>query len=175
MTIWTYHGRKVQVSPYADIPGPLQMGSKYDSLVQRVLQAIEPWEQGESPHKTRSVRRRLRQPVILNGDRTPQWGIYIGHRFQDVDVSPFVVLKKGEDAPFTNDLTIELSGTPDAPVIDRAYAGPYQPPLPWENRANWETGGVAACVLFWSFYSRVFRGGRVKGDLSDKPPAWYLP
>lgn len=175
MTIWTYNGREVRVSPVADIPNALQMGSKYERLVQRALRSVPPWEEGESPHVTVRVRPLLWEPVVLNNGRMPKWGIYIGHRFEQVDVSPFLQLPKGEDAPTTHALTIEMSGTPDHPVIERAYAGQYLPPLPWEHKANWEDGGIAACATFWRLYSRVYRPKLIKGELRSDPPEWFIP
>lgn len=169
MTIWTYRGRRVHVSPIADIPNALQQGSKYDYLVQQALESFEPWHEGENPFQTVQADVRLWRPVVSNQGQIPEWGVYRGHRFRYNDVSPFVRLSG--DAPRTRMLTVELTGTPAHPVIVRAYPGYYLKPLPWQENVY----DLDASVAFWRTHSFVLKGNLVKGELTTKPPSWFTP
>lgn len=171
MIRWTYNGREVRVSPIADITNALQMGSKYERLVQRALETVPAWEDGETPHWTITTNRTLWQTVTPNYGQMPQWGVHRAHRFQNVDVSPFLHV---ENNTGTRELTIELSGTPNDPVIERAYAGHYQPPLPWQQNVIWTPDSYRESLAFWRLFSYVYRERLVISPLYRQPPEWFL-
>lgn len=171
--IWKCGGQNVYISPTADIPNGYRPGHRYSSLVQRLLEGVEPWERDLNPIETfYDLKEPLRAIVTPNNGRKPVWGIHVGHKARRPELSPFV---HGDgELEFTRSLTVELAGSPSQPKIVRIYPGEYVPPLPWQVSAWDADGGMEACREFWSGHSYIYERALIqRGTQTNTIPNWY--
>lgn len=167
---FTYRGRDVKVVSTADIPTFYRADRHGSWAVQETLDRTDAWIRGEDPIQTVELSRMVNEVVVPTyDDDFVQWGIHKGHKARDVQPSPFVMM---DVTTRTTMFTIELRGTPQSPMLVRAYPGSYMPPLPWMGSAKWADGGVEACLKFWRTHAYVYRETIVDA-LSDLAPNWY--
>lgn len=174
MRSFTYQGRRVIIPPTAMILPDFRPEGRYANLVQELLDAVDPWKRGEDPIETLETEE-LVLPCVAEVKPGMQrlWGIHYAHWAKTPGLSPFV---RHDPTEGRGNVTIELSGTPDKPLLVCAYGGDYVPPLPWMVSAKRADGGVAACLRFWQShaYRCLPRGSNIRpGSMSDTPPAWF--
>lgn len=169
---WKYRGRDVQVPRTADIPPQFWSTRERSRAVQRVLDMVEPWRNGDDPIETHPVEGERFMPIVvpLNG-RRPMWGIHAGHKAKKPQASPFIRIDY-DLTPRTDMFTIELEQSPERPRLVRAYPGDYIPPLPWMVSAKDADGGKQACVDFWRRHAYVFRRSVILRRF-DHAPDWF--
>lgn len=169
---WTYRGVNVQVPRTADIPPQFWSSKERSQAVQRVLDTVKPWRQGEDPIETQRLDGERFMPIVvpLNG-RNPIWGIHAGHHAKKPQASPFIQVDF-DRIERTDLFTIELVQTPRRPKLVRAYPGDYIPPLPWQASAGAADGGRRACLDFWRTHAYVFRRSAVRSRVRFAPD-WY--
>ena len=168
---WTYRGANVQVPRTADIPPKFWSQGPRGEVVQRVLDMVEPWHEGDDPIETKQLDRDWFMPIVvpLNG-RTPWWGIHAGHHARVPQASPFIKLDFNRLTP-TDLFTVELVQTPQRPKLVRAYPGDYIPPLPWMASASSAQGGIAACRTFWCNHAYVYMKSTMVSR--RRQPDWF--
>ena len=130
MTAYTYKGRRVEVPRVADVSAQMMPDGLYGALVQTTLNGVDPWERKQAPIETVEFGGEFIKPMAVPiAGQEVRWGIHFHHKAAQPGLSPFVE-QFDMGAVQTNLLTIELSGTPEKPVLVRAYGGDYTPPLP---------------------------------------------
>jgi hypothetical protein len=150
-------------------------------LVQRVLDGVAPWQEGEDPIEARELKRTALIPETVRVHDTSKviWAVHTAHASRQNELSPFVILDR---EPITNTLTVELEGTPDSPVVTRVYPADsneyYIPPLPWMESADDADGGHEGCVEYWRTHAFIARrraryGLMAPETRSATPPQWY--
>ena len=169
-----YRDRRLPIARYADIPYELRPGGPKAELVQRLLETVTPWRDGDNPIETR----RFDYPIAPMAIPVPSnvritWGVHRGHKARHPQLSPFIEVRSVPQQ-LKGLLTIELEGSAEQPLLTRAYGGDYTPPLPWMTSAKDADGGKAACIRFWREHAYLHRGGLIKpGSTTRTPPAWY--
>jgi hypothetical protein len=169
---WTYRKQNVQVPRTADIPPQFWPRDTRGAIVQRVLDSVKPWQNGDDPIETMKFEDVRFMPIVVPLDgQEPWWGIHAGHHARVPKPSPFIrvdfdLLEK------TNLFTIELEGTAHRPRLVRAYPGDYIPPLPWMSSARNADGGMKACLEFWRTHAYVFRRNAMRSR-TGRVPDWF--
>lgn len=158
-------------------------GGASRDLVQWALNRVPVWTPGEDPiHTVRLPRnRRLIQFVV---ERRPSdelyWGIHKTHRAawgRQALPMPFV---NRAGVLFTNHITLELSGTVDAPVLTSVTSGHYVPPPPWAPSAvdavddDGFVAGTNECWGFWQNYAYIYKLTNIVGRVSKFSPGWWV-
>lgn len=160
MTTYVYEGRRVEIPRVADVSAQMMPDGLYGALVQATLNGVDPWEREQSPIETVEFGGEFIKPMAVPiAGQEVRWGVHLYHKAAQPQPSPFVEQFDMEAVP-TNLLTIELCGTPEKPVLVRAYGGDYIPPLPWMASAKKADGGLKACWDFWrarAYYSPGFK------------------
>lgn len=167
---WKYQGRNVAVSQTADIPSQYRPGNSRDWVVQRALDILDSWKEGEDPIHTIDVGSLMPSLVVPIKGRQVRWLLHRGHHARQVKPSPFV---QPREPVMVRRFTIELVGKPQTPHLVRAYPGDYIPPLPWQKSASWADGGREACVEFWRKHAYVYRPTLVVNEQSQLAPSWF--
>lgn len=165
-----YKGKSLHIPDTADIPVYFD---GMEGLIQTMIDEIKPWRKGEDPIHTVELHHDLDNIVTAVEGRTLDvfWGINKDHWARNPQVSPFI---QSSDTK-TDIFTIELAGTPDKPILARAYPGEYIPPLPWMKSAQYADGGYAACVEYWRRHAYVAANVDIRsGSRTTKAPAWYI-
>lgn len=129
--------------------------SREGHLVQRVLDNMAPWddwEEGAFLIETHKLVGQSFTPTTVEitvSNAKIVRGIHVEHTARKVGLSPFVDIPD-EDLPKTNLLTVEIAGSPESPIITRAYPGDYVPPLPWMGSARQAyPDGRQTCEMYW--------------------------
>lgn len=165
-----YAGKNVHVPGTADIPVYFD-GIR--GLIQEMINEIRPWREGEDPIHTIDLSHDIDNIVtVVNGQSQDVfWGINKDHWARNPQVSPFI----DSNDTRTDIFTIEMAGTPDKPVLARAYPGEYIPPLPWMKSSRYADGGYEACVEYWKSHAYVAANVDVReGTRSNRAPSWYI-
>jgi hypothetical protein len=170
--LWTFQGRAVQVAGTADIPSQYRSDRPMGRIVQRVLDMIEPWEEGDDPIETKRLAGvRLAPLIVPLSGRVPFWGIHAGHKSRSPGPSPFVGVNFDSLRP-TDLFTVELVWTSEEPLLVRAYPGNYIPPLPWMSSAAQAHCNIEECEDFWSRHAYVYRSTLMR-QREAQPPHWF--
>lgn len=171
---YSYQGRPVEIARTADIRRDMRPDGRFASLVQIVLNGTK-WVPG-GPIETLQFDRAHVLPTAVEVQPGVQrvWAFHSGHRARHPKKSPFVVQDVSrEDIGF---VTVELAGTPDEPLLVRAYGGDYMPPLPWMISAESADGGMQACKEYWLTHAylltnyALLRQGSIR---HTNVPDWY--
>jgi hypothetical protein len=171
---YTYREALVFIPPRAEVSNAFRPEGKFGELIQRVLDAIEPWDVGDDPIETFTLPRKIGARVIaLAAGEAPLWGINVHHTARHPGLSPFVMPRLNDDRFATDLATLELRGPVTEPVLTRIYPGDYMPPLPWMASARNADGGVAACISYWQSHAYVMRDDNRMQDLTNAAPDWY--
>lgn len=179
---WTYMGARVVATPTADISPNFR--GKDGWLIQQALDGLmdseqlegdEPWRRGEDPIFTLELAPeddRIKTNVTSVALTEPRiWATHKHHTAKRPGDSPFV--RWSGRWPMTDRLTIELSGTPDKPILARAYTGEYRPPLPWMGTASQTPdGGLQASIAYWRTHAYLY-GDSLAGARKHVPPLWF--
>jgi hypothetical protein len=171
---FTYRGRLVTIVRTADLPKTMRPDGRFARFVQHALNTVPEWEQGEDPIETLEFDEAvLPAMAIPTKDRQIVWGVHVGHKARTPGLSPFMDDLRG--VVLSNELTLELAGTPDAPLLTRGYAGKYTPPLPWMNSARSADGGQQFCLEYWQTHGYVSpRLTLIRpGTKTYNPPLWF--
>lgn len=172
-----YNGVPVAVPWTADIPYELRAEGNLAHCVQAILDATEPWEDGQNPVETAAFDERITPIAISTTGRRVMWGIHKGHKAKKprLQPSPFVQGDRRILGERIGLLTIELYGSPEHPRLVRAYGGDYTPPLPWMSSAPDAIGGRDACLDYWRQHAYRDVSSRliVAGTMTRTPPKWF--
>jgi hypothetical protein len=174
MAPFMYNGQRVQISPFSDIPYEMRSNGRYATLVQTVLDQTEPWAASESPIEGRYFSIPVRPvSVEVPAGVSRVWGVHRGHKARTPGLSPFVDIHV--DERLMGYVTIELGGSPDKPLLIRAYGGEYTPPLPWMMSAKDADGGREACLRYWQSHAYLSRTLRMikEGTSTTEAPDWF--
>lgn len=178
---YTYKGRRVSIPPAADIVANMRPNGRHAHLVQEVLDSTDPWLKGESPIEEMECSENiLPRAVCVPQDIEVTWGIHLGHKAREPQLSPFVDVNELEIEFRGSVIVVVLHGTPRRPMIVQAYPGDpetggYIPALPWMISAKNAEGGEKACREYWrthAFLSRDLRLIKEK-TRTTRPPEWY--
>lgn len=168
MEKWTYRGVSVKVPSTADIPQPYKLGGRRDHIVQEILDDMEPWASKEMSETVEGFEP-MPAIVVPVGAHRRIWAKHAGHRARNVQLSPFVCVR-GE-LPVTTEFTLLMLGTPEAPMLVRAYPGDEMPPLPWQRLRS---GEGEQSLAFWRQHAYVYARMRViLGTECSKAPEWF--
>ena len=101
------------------------------------------------------------------------WGVHRGHQAARPGLSPFV--DRPVPANWLGKITVELVGTPETPLLVRAYGGEYTPPLPWMRSAQEATGGEAAAQKYWRTHAYLLVEDSLilPGTRTVNAPQWF--
>ena len=186
-TAWTLGNVRVKIHPQSEMLPHFRPNGKYASLVQRALDDATDnlylWRQPEEYFiNCTELDTQLIPLAIKLTDALRErvvWGVHSTHRKDVPQLSPFV---QPVSSPKSHLLTVELSGSPDQPILERVYTPPVPndevPPLPWMDSAKkWPTGRES-CKAYWRDHAFYFghgaRGTYVRGSLTNKPPLWWI-
>lgn len=175
---YEYLGNRVFIPRGAEVSAafrPGQDGTFVDD-VQDAIDEIEPWEQGEDPIYTFNLPRAIGATVARLAEvEVPVWGVNPHHKARNPGLSPYVLLGRDDPRTRTREVTLELAGTPDRPLLTRVYPGEYMPPLPWMQTARRADGGMDACVRYWRGHAFISKPSNRPLSLSQthRPPDWY--
>jgi hypothetical protein len=177
-TAWKWRGNDVFLATSAQLSRSFRPDGRNGALVQRVLNQIKPWLQGEDPIESRRLEgvRLLPQAVRIIGNSDRIWGIHREHTAKSPRLSPFVELRR---PPRTNTVTVVLTGTPEMPIVVNVYAADdnesYIPPLPWMFSARDADGGMAFCRDYWREHAYLLRSPDLicRGTRQQTPPSWW--
>lgn len=171
---YNFQGQDIYIPPPADLTRAFWPDGTFAPNVQRAIDTIEPWDQGEQAIKTFDIARKLGAAVVeVEEDEPILWGVHKHHKANKPGLSPFVNIPDAtHPRRFTYDATIHLVGTPDKPLLVRAYPGEYIAPLPWMMSAKDAPGGKEACREFWDGHAYIFRD-HIVTDLTPQAPEWH--
>jgi hypothetical protein len=172
---YTYNGNRVIIPRHAELSGAFRSdGGVFGGVIQRILDTIEPWEQGEDPIETFDLPKKIgARAVTLASEEQPVWGINPHHKARRPGPSPFVELERRDPRNSTNLATLELTGTMECPMLTRVYPGDYMPPLPWMMSADKALGGKQACLDYWKSNAYILRDTSRPLELTREAPDWY--
>lgn len=169
-------GKELQIPPTADIQGPLWPDGKWGHLVQRLLNQIEPWNGRRYVIKTQNFNNKIPPMAVPVEVNTPLiWGIRRGHKASAPGLSPFAKRRHVVIPPGLKGLiTVELCGSPEKPMLPRAYGGKYTPPLPWMTTARSAPGGKDSCLKYWQNHAYLGAEWLIRpGTQTYAPPEWF--
>ncbi len=98
------------------------------------------------------------------------WTILGHHKANNRRPSPCVRRLGWEEA---DSYSVLLAGSARKPVLVRAYAGDYQPPLPWQASAKQAEGGMAASRKFWANHAYILPAQLTQHGASITAPGWF--
>jgi hypothetical protein len=170
---YTYAGENLKISPYADMPRTMRPGGLFEYQVQELISSITPWEDGDDPIETMEFDIPIHPMALPRGYAVVTWGVHRGHRAKNPGLSPFVT--RGTPHELMGIITVELKGTPESPLLTRAYGGDYTPPLPWMTSAKEAPDGVQECRDYWQTHAFLMRSSSLiaAGTLTKTPPEWF--
>ncbi len=174
MSGYTYHNNVVKIPRNAEVSSAFRDTPRaiFFSEVQTAINEIESWEKGEDPIYTFDIPFDIGARVVqLAQNEEPLWGVNPYHKARYPQESPYLLLDRRDPRATTDEATIELSGTPDKPMLIRAYPGDYMPPLPWMSSAKDADGGREQCLEYWQTHAFMYRGR--PDELSTQAPDWY--
>ena len=173
MQHYTYAGRRLEVARYADMPHTMRPNGKYHTLVQELIHSIKPWDEGEDPIETMEFDESIYPMALPRGYADVTWGVHRGHRARVPGLSPFV--QRGIPHELMGFITVELVGTPEEPLLVRAYGGDYTPPLPWMVSAKNADGGLAAGQKYWQSHAYLMQNRSIirEGSETSEAPNWF--
>lgn len=174
---YRYNNHKIYIPRHAESTAAFNPRSGiFREIVQNVLDSVEPWKKNEDPIETFHLPRRIGARVIaLATHEEPLWGINPYHSARTPGLSPYFELGPDDPRKLTDLAALELTGTPDKPILTRIYPGEYMPPLPWMSSARRADGGLAACTEYWNQHAFILRPHRGPEQLTETPPDWYAP
>lgn len=174
-TPWTYGGRRVGLPFAADIPYDFRPAGRRHSVIQDVLDVMAPWTSSrrQPPIGTAVLREQFFDIVVeLEPGMRPVWAIHRGHHARNPQPSPFVKLPGR--APTTNYFTVHVDGTPNQPLVVRAYPGNEVPPLPWMASAEHYHWPIERIYAYWRKHAYVWRDTiAVRETETARGPAWF--
>ena len=166
---WMYRGIPVRVPASADIPAPYRRGGRQASIVQEILDDMKPWG-SDGVSETVEGFDPMPALVIPVEDRERIWARHAGHHAKSVQCSPFV--RVDGVIPTTTIFTVMMMGTPESPMLVRAYPGDYTPPLPWQRIRHEEDRSES--LMFWQEHAYVYGRLRVvAGSECETSPDWF--
>lgn len=171
---WMCGNTRVYISPSAEIADGFRPGQENGGLVEELLLGVAPWRGDKGAVETLyGIEPGLEVMVIPNLGRRPVWAIHADHTARHPQLSPF--MHTNGDLILTDSLTVELADRATQPRLVRVYPGEPVPPLPWQvSAADFDAGGMNACVKFWQTHSYVYsRASIVKGTQTSAIPNWY--
>ncbi len=177
---WKYRDKAVAILPNAEISSNFYRRDA--DLVQRMLHDVPPWEQDEFPVEGWEIPDGRKVALLVvpleAGDRII-WGFHAALKHRNPVLAPFVRRRK---QPFSDEMTLELAGSAEAPSIARIYAGPARPMLPGAPLTRASTGEVLfdpddapeARRTFWRQHAFLYREGVVRKVVRTPGPSWFL-
>lgn len=171
---YRYRGARVWVPEYAEVSSAFLPHGVFSSVIQEVLDSVEPWEKGDDPIEPFDFPRQIgSRVVLLTATEKPVWGVNPHHKARTPGLSPYIGLDAKDERNNTKLGTLELTGTVNKPVLTRVYPGDYMPPLPWMSSVSKGEGGREASLAFWNQHAFVIRTYGMPEELTEAPPDWY--
>lgn len=174
MPHYTYDGRFLKIAPRADVQPELFPGQKYSHHVQQLLDSIEPWSPKQrTVRQTMAFRSALLPMAVPTQGARVIWGIHRDHQASRPGLSPFV--DRPVPANWLGTMTIELVGSPETPMLVRAYGGEYTPPLPWMMSARESRQIQLDAQRYWHSHAYLLLDDSLirRGTRRTHPPTWF--
>jgi hypothetical protein len=181
MPPFEYQGRRLTISPRAEMSRDLMPDGKLRWCVQGALDSIQPWTGKWGVVVSYRFPNISCAPTVLtvNSDAEIVWAINKAHRFPNPPLSPFVRPDQAltSSREVRQSITLELAGGSRRPVLLRAMHGLPTPPIPGvdPNTTRWQ-GNESERLTFWRRgHAYPLRETLiVPGTISKQPPDWYI-